>query len=170
MKSFLFSLAIVALVALEGQITYELTQAPPYKEIEELFIESFSTTLTYPEGFLKATIDEEFFTPSDWILITDDTILVGCLIIDSSHYPEFLYIKQGFIKPSHFRKGLIKNIVPFIANQYPQCDTLYSITRKTNEVSISLHKSLGFTPSTYMHEGYDPEIYTGFEYTRKPLS
>ncbi len=99
-----------------------------------------------------------------WLSAKANDIIVGFLIIDTAKYPEEIYLAQLAIDPPYQRQGIASSIIRSLFDQFSECNRFVVITRRANEEAKALYSALGFSPSSYMHEGYSPEIYTGFEY------
>ncbi len=100
-----------------------------------------------------------------WISAKVNNKTVGFLVIDVEKHPEEIYLSQLSIDPAHQGKGIATSLIRSLFDQFPECHKFVAITRIVNEEAKGLYHSLGFSPGSYMREGYSPELYTGFEYT-----
>ncbi len=116
---------------------------------------------------------EEFYVDSKssknnlWLSAKADGKVVGFLVINVAKYPEEIYLAQLAIDPAYQRRGIGSSMIRGLFDQFSECDKFVVITRCANEEAKGLYNALGFTPSSYMHEGYSRELYTGFEYIKK---
>jgi len=82
-------------------------------------------------------------------------------------YPEEIYLAQLAIATAYQRRGIASSMIRSLFDQFSECDKYVVITRCANEEAKGFYNALGFAPSSYMHEGYSRELYTGFEYINK---
>jgi ribosomal protein S18 acetylase RimI-like enzyme len=101
-----------------------------------------------------------------WLSAKKNDKIVGFLVIDLAKYPDEMYFAQLAIDPPYQRQGIASTMIRSLFDQFPQCGKFVVITRCANQEAKSFYKALDFTPSSYMHEGYSPELYSGFEYIR----
>jgi ribosomal protein S18 acetylase RimI-like enzyme len=99
-----------------------------------------------------------------WLSAKDNDMQVGFLIIDAEKDPEEIYLSELAIDPEYQGRGIASTMIRSIFSQFPECKRFLVITRKINKEAIGLYNALGFVPSTYMHEGFSREFFTGFEY------
>jgi ribosomal protein S18 acetylase RimI-like enzyme len=95
-----------------------------------------------------------------WLMAKDQGAVVGYLLIDLKKFPEEIYLAEMVVDPSHQRRGIASAMV---SSLFGKCKKLVVITRKANDAAKGLYRTLGFTESSYMHEGYSEELYCGFE-------
>ena len=101
-----------------------------------------------------------------WLTAKERGVPVGFLMIEMDHFPEEVYLAQMAVDPAYQRRGIATTMIFSLLDQLPETKKLVVITRKANEEAKALYRALGFTDSTYMHEGYSPQLYAGFEYSR----
>lgn len=74
------------------------------------------------------------------------------------------YIRQLSINPAFQGAGIGEQLVMSVKKYDSQTHMLKLITRRANMQARNFYvKKLGFTESVYMHEGYNPEKYVGYE-------
>jgi len=74
-----------------------------------------------------------------------------------------IYISQLAVEPHSWQQGIGKHLVFSVFDVYKDVKSLVVIPRKINEVARNFYSRLGFKESTYMHPGYDPQKYIGYE-------
>ncbi|MCB1083036.1 MAG: GNAT family N-acetyltransferase [Simkania sp.] len=162
----------------EGNISYEWNHLPDFEAARELFIKSFLVAygpvplekigVENKETFLEEAIDEElllFFQgePVHWLIAKEEGKVIGLLILDLTHYPEEVYGRQMAIHPDYLRHSIGTGMAKVAHANLPESRRIVAITRVFNTASMTFFESLGFKRCTYMHEGYDPSRYVGYE-------
>ncbi|MGL5626687.1 MAG: GNAT family N-acetyltransferase [Candidatus Rhabdochlamydia sp.] len=99
-----------------------------------------------------------------WLSAKADDKIIGFLVIDIAKYPEEVYLAQLAIDPAYQGQGIASSMICSLFDQFSECNKFVVITRDINEKAKKLYRSLGFSSSSYMHEGYSQELYIGFEY------
>jgi len=79
-------------------------------------------------------------------------------------YPEEIYLAQLALDPLYQRQGVASTMVRSLFDQFSECGKFVVITRCANQGAKEFYHSLDFAPSSYMHEDYNQELYTGLEY------
>lgn len=100
------------------------------------------------------------------ITVYEKNQAVGFLIIDTKNVPEEIYLAQLVVDPNAQRKGIGKELIDFLFHEFPEVHRFTLVTRIANESARKFYTSLGFKTSRYMHDGYSPELFIGFEYER----
>lgn len=77
-----------------------------------------------------------------------------------------IYISLLAIDPDYWKLGLGKELVFSIFNIKQETERLVVVTRRINEVARQFYAHLGFTVSEYMHPGYNPHKYIGYEWSK----
>ncbi len=116
------------------------------------------------DAFEEIYVDYKDSKGSLWLSAKLDDKIVGFLVIDVTKFPEEIYLSQLAIDPAYQRQGIGSSMIHSLFDQFSECGKFVVITRCANEEAKGLYSALGFSPSSYMHEGYSPELYTGFEY------
>lgn len=116
------------------------------------------------DAFEEIYIDYRNSKSSLWLSAKADDKIVGFLIIEIVKYPEEIYLAQLAIDPTYQGQGIASSMICSLFGQFSKCNRFVVITRCAIEEAKGLYESLGFVPSSYMHEGYSQELYTGFEY------
>ncbi len=163
-------------------ISYEWETEPDRESFNRIMVESFVHCYKdIPKNVLK--VDSEL---REWLskhfsdsfldelkknghicrLITAkaDRMPAGYALFDISQSPKLIYISELAVDPSFQRRGIGKGLVFSILKFFPEAEKIVLITRKANTQARFFYPSIGFQPSNYIHDGYDPELYTGFEY------
>lgn len=161
-----------------GNTTYEWDQLADFDAASELFMKSFlaayapipleSIGVESKEAFLREVIDDEmelfFQDPTvHWLTAKEDGKIIGLLIVDLSRYPEEVYGRQMAIHPDYLRHSVGTEMAKVARANLPNAKRIVAITRVFNTTSMAFFESLGFKRCTYMHEGYDPTRYVGYE-------
>lgn len=80
-----------------------------------------------------------------------------------------IYISQLAVDPAHWRSGIGRNLVFSSLLIFDDLESLVVIPRKINSIAIKFYETIQFKTSDYMHPGYNPARYTGFEWTKPCL-
>ena len=143
-----------AFVKCYGQVPLEVLRQPSREAMIQWLDDAFEEVY----GDYKSS------TSVLWLSAKASDNVVGFLVIDTSKYPEEVYLAQLVVDPSYQRRGIASSLMRSLFDQFSECDKFVVITRSANEEANGLYHSLGFVTSLYMHEGYSQELYTGFEY------
>lgn len=149
-----------AFVKCYGQVSLDVLRKPSREAMVQWLDEAFEETYA----------DYKSSKTSLWLSAKADNKIVGFLIIDTAKYPREIYLAQLAIEPSYQRQGIASSMIRSLFDQFSECVRFVVITRRANEEAKELYHSLGFSPSSYMHEGYSRELYTGFEYNNSYFS
>ena len=76
-----------------------------------------------------------------------------------------IYVRQMSVDPDYWRQGIAKALVFKAQEVLPQARKYVLMTRLVNTTAIGFYKALGFTQTSYLHDGLDPKLYVGYEYT-----
>lgn len=76
-----------------------------------------------------------------------------------------IYISQLAVDPDHWQDGIGSHLVFSSFTYFPGLKSLVVIPRKINATAREFYTKLGFVQSPYMHPGYNPERYIGYEWT-----
>ncbi|MBS0584693.1 MAG: GNAT family N-acetyltransferase [Verrucomicrobia bacterium] len=161
-------------------VTYVWEDEPDYVTSKKIFVEAFGTyysqipleVLRQPSReAMREWLEnafEEFYTGSDknslWLAAKIENKMIGFLVVDVEKFPEQIYLQQLAVDPSYQRRGVASSLIRGLFKEFRDCSHFVVVTRHANEKAKKLYLSLGFSPASYMHEGYSPELYTGFEY------
>lgn len=166
-------------------ITYAWENEPNYSESKKVFLDAFvkcygqipldvlrkpsreAMTQWLDDYFEEFYVDYESSKSSLWLSAKANDKIVGFLVIDIAKYPEEIYLAQLAIDPAYQKRGIASSMIRNLFDQFSECARFVLITRCANEEARGLYKTLGFTPSSYMHEGYSREFFTGFEYINR---
>ncbi len=119
------------------------------------------------DAFEELYVDYKSSKNSLWLSAKADDRVVGFLVIDIAKHPEEIYLAQLAVDPAYQGQGIATSMIHSLFGQFSECGKFVVITRRANEEAKGLYNSLGFSPSSYIHEGYSRELYTGFEYIKK---
>lgn len=163
-------------------ITYTWENEPNYLASKKVFLDAFvkcydqvpldvlrkssreEMVQWLDDAFQEMYVDYTASKSSLWLLAKAYDKIVGLLVIDLAKYPEEIYLAQLAIDPAYQRRGIGSSMVRSLFDQFSECGKFAVITRCANEEAKSLYSALGFSSSSYMHEGYSRDLYTGFEY------
>ena len=93
-----------------------------------------------------------------------DGTIIGFAGFKPTDEPGQVYISQLAVTPAHWRSGIGKELVFASLRLYENCSHLAVIPRRINQVARNFYLKLGFTESNYMHPGYNPQKYVGYEW------
>lgn len=119
------------------------------------------------DAFDEIYVDFKSSKSSLWLSAKAGGKVVGFLIIDIAMYPEEIYLAQLAIDPAYQGRGIASSMIRSLFDQFSECGRFVVITRCANEEAKRFYNALGFVPSSYMHEGYSRELFTGFEYVNQ---
>ncbi len=77
------------------------------------------------------------------------------------------YVRELAVSPQYQGIGLGKELGKTIFRIKPEITTVRGVTRRANLPALGSYKHLGLVESSVGHEGFDPSVYVGLEYTRK---
>lgn len=119
------------------------------------FIENFSKNLELPNcSFQLATAKKE-------------GVSIGFAIFEMEGYPNSVYLSELVVDPHFQRQGVGRNLVFSILKKFSETEKIVLITRKANFQACAFYPAIGFVDSDYMHPGYDPRVYKGFEFKNR---
>lgn len=158
----------------------ELCQKDDLKICEEIFIRSFSKAyekltpeqlgVKNVQTFLKeafADVYDDFQTGHQKLVIAKiDGKIVGFAGFKPAEEPNQIYITQLSVDTDYWHQGIGKQLVFSALDLYENTEKLVVIARKLNTVAQQFYEKLGFVKSPYMHPGYSPAKYTGYEWTK----
>ncbi len=164
------------------EITYEWEREPDREAFKRIMFDSFANCYKdIPKEVLRVSNVEEWLSNhfSDefleglkkdecvYRLVTAklDGKPAGYALFDLSHCPEFIYISEMAVDPAYQRKGIGRGLVFSVLKWFPKIEKIVLITRKVNTQARQFYSSLGFQSTDYMENGYDPELYIGYDYT-----
>lgn len=158
---------------------FEWDRKEDFQEAAQIFADSFLRTyreflpqqlgVDDIETFLMETIEDELLLKEEhpdtihWLIAKDEGEVVGLLIIELDKYPE-VYGRQMAIAPNYLWSGVGTQLANVALENLPEASRFVAITRVVNQVSARFFESLGLTRVEFMHEGYDPNKYVGYEY------
>lgn len=166
-------------------ITYSWENEPNSSESKKVFLNAFVKCYgQIPLDVLKKSSREEMVQWLDdafedtyvvyknsksrlWLSAKANDKVVGFLVIDIAKYPEEIYLAQLAIDPAYQGQGIATLMIRSLFDQFSECVRFVVISRCANEEAKGLYNALCFAPSSYMHEGYSREFYTGFEYVNQ---
>lgn len=161
--------------------TIEWDHSIDYSKEKKVFLHAFSSlyydlgaeALDLPDirAALEEAIDHEIelaqTTPNiHWVRANEGEQTVGMIIFQTDHYPDEVYIRQMSVEPEFQRQGIGRQLIFSLFDQFPDTKKVVVITRKVNQPSTDFYHSIGFTNSSYIHEGYNPKHYFGMEWNR----
>ncbi len=116
------------------------------------FMQELSKTLEQPECSIQIVTAKK------------EEISVGFAIFEMKTYPASVYLAELVVDSNFQRQGIGKNLVFSVLKRFPEVGKIVLVTRKANFQASAFYPAIGFISSAYMHPGYDPEIYEGFEF------
>lgn len=166
----------------EGQIvSLQMCSEEDLKECEAIFIKAFSKAYENftPQQlgveniplFLKeafADVYDDFKSGQQKLVVAKlDGKIVGVSGFKPTEHPHQIYISQLAVEPNLWRHSIGRNLVFSALELYPDTQSLVVIPRRINTVAQNFYKKLGFHESAYMHPGYNPAKYVGYEWTKE---
>ncbi len=155
----------------------EIASSNLYEE-REVFIRSFGTayfsftendlgiankTLFLNEAF--ENLEKDYATHSITLIAAKkNNKIIGIAGFKNAEEPGTVYVAQLAVDPHEWQRGIGRHLIFSILDLDPQITHLVAITRKINCISRTFFDRIGFTPSPYMHAGYDPNKYIGYEW------
>ncbi len=73
------------------------------------------------------------------------------------------YVAELAVAPEYWRHGLGKIFMDSFSAKMPHTQKVLLITQIENKGARKFYEALGYSPSSYMHEGYSPEKYCAYE-------
>lgn len=95
-----------------------------------------------------------------------DGKVIGFVGFKDTDQQNEVYIAQLAVDPSYWQLGLGKELIFSIFDIKKETVRLFVIPRRINEVARQFYSHLGFTVSEYMHPGYNPQKYIGYEWNK----
>ncbi len=154
----------------------EWNQPGNRQEAQQLFIDTFhalykdSPQVQIPD--LREWLREGFQDDMDtmlndskryrWVVAKREGRTLGFAAFDTQD-PQGIYVMQMAVHPSLQGRGVGRQLLFSILNQFPDADQMVLITRRMNERSIAFYERFGFKRSRYMRPGYDVGKYIGLE-------
>lgn len=168
-------------VSSKETITIEECQEKDLQNCEFIFIEAFSKAYEHFTAEQLGVADKLLFLLEAFADVYDDfrqqkqKIIVakkegevlGFIGFEYNDISHQVYISQLAVHPDYWKQGIGRELVFYSLQLYEQMEGLSVICRKINTTAIQFYEKLGFTKSTYMHSGYSPEKYCGFDW-KKP--
>lgn len=92
--------------------------------------------------------------------------IMGFVGFKKTEKPHQIYISQLAVLPQYWQRGLGTQLVFSALRLYDDVESLVVIPRKINHIAKQFYTKLGFVESSYMHPGYNPERYVGYEWVK----
>ena len=166
---------------------FELTWSQPgafaaldQESLKSLFIPAFRSTYrlhgafdSWTDGEVDHYLADYFDTaiaprlkdPSPslrFVSVTAEGKLVGFALFEKTGQEE-IYVGELAIDPEHWRQGLGRFLMEAILEKEPETKKIWLITENVNRGAQRFYESLGFQPSSQIHEGYSSDLYRGYE-------
>lgn len=95
--------------------------------------------------------------------------LVGFIIFSHEHSSEVVYINQCAICPAEWKSGIATQLVKAILLVLPDTKKIQFVARRKNKIAQAFYahcaeKYPTLQQTDYMHDGYDPTVYQGYEF------
>lgn len=180
---FIFALQLIhssEFISKKGELVQlDLCQTQDLMRCEEIFIKAFDKAYEEftPEQlgvkdklvFLKeafADVYDDFASGSQKIIVAKcEGKIIGLAGFKETENSGEIYISQLAVDPAHWQQGIGKYLVFSSKEHFSGLKSLVVIQRKINVIARNFYKELGFKESTYMHSGYNPERYIGYEWS-----
>ena len=133
-----------------------------YKEyITEEFLKNLNDILNAELESFKAHEEEMFLC-----IAQRDRAIVGFVLFEKINKTT-VSLELVAVEPTCWRQGIGKQLVFSILDKDDNIKTIKVVSYKINKNSPKFYKKLGFVETEYMHTGYSPEEFQGYEYTKK---
>ncbi len=90
--------------------------------------------------------------------------VIGFIQCKETNIPHQMYICQLAVAPEYWKHGIASELIHQLHHRFPNINHLVAISRKINEPIQRFYTKMGFVKCGYMHPGYDPERYVGYEW------
>lgn len=161
-------------------ISLELCQIDDLDVCRSIFVESFSLAYADFTPEELGVVDKRLFLEEAFDDLYNDVMLglqslivakkegkvIGFAGFKETEIEHQIYITQLAVDPDHWHKGIGKHLVFSVFDIYENVQKLVVIPRRINQVARYFYFGLGFVESSYMHPGYNPQKYIGYEWTR----
>ncbi len=142
---------------------HAVSQAYSHLTPQDLGVEDMTALLKQ----VATEIDENFQGGFEQFMVAKkEGEVVGLIGFKATETPHQIYIARLVVDQLFTREGIGKALVFSAFDIYENVEELVVITRKINESARQFYKRLGFKASSYMHGGYSPEKYTGYEWKK----
>ncbi len=136
-----------------------------YKDFTSQLLGVQDKRLFLEEDFLHASHD--FQMGKQKIIVAKiENKIIGLAGFKEAEKPGQIYITLLTVAPAHWKEGIGKQLVFSAFDIFENVKELVVITRKVNEGARNFYLKLGFNASPYMHPGYSPEKYIGYEWSK----
>jgi len=92
--------------------------------------------------------------------------VIGFVCFKPTEVKGQVYIAQLAVSPFYWQNGVGKELVFFVLKAIPETNHLVVIPRQLNEIARKFYEHLKFKVCDYMHPGYDPNKYIGYEWKK----
>ncbi len=162
------------------RVSLHLCQQEDLSACQEIFVEAFMKAYEEFSCEQLGIEDKRVFLTNAFADVYDDlrhgqqTLvvakregkIVGFAGFKPTEVPRQLYITQLAVDPACWNQGIGRQLVFSALDLYHDVSSLALIVRKINSVAQGFYLKLGFHVSEYMHAGYNPERYIGYEWVR----
>ncbi len=162
------------------QIHFSWIEQSDLQQEERVFIDAFMEAykdfsldqlgIADKFAFLKGAFEdvrEDYLNGTGLLLsATLNGKVIGFVGFKETEKEHEIYISQLAIDPAYWQNGIGKELVFSIFQIKKETTHLVVIPRRINEVARQFYMHLGFTISDYMHPGYDPNKYIGYEWSK----
>jgi len=93
-----------------------------------------------------------------------DKVIVGFVLFEKIDKTT-VSLELIAVDPTCWRQGVGKRLVFSILDKDSNVKNIKLVSYKINKNSPKFYKGLGFKETDYMHSGYNPEEFQGYEYT-----
>ncbi len=179
----LFTQAIYSLdfVNKTGHLVYlEPCQIEDLPSCESIFMTAFSEAYKDFTPEQLGVKDKVLFLKEAFADVYDDVCLglqklmvakiadqvVGFVGFKETEQAHQVYISQLAVDPAYWKQGIGKWLVFSVFELFDEVESLVVIPRKINRVAHNFYFKLGFMESSYMHPGYNPARYIGYEWRK----
>ncbi|MBS0605094.1 MAG: GNAT family N-acetyltransferase [Verrucomicrobia bacterium] len=151
------------------------------KQEEELFVQSFYAAYTDYSLEMLGVKDKISFLHGAFEDVREDVQkgegflisakkgeeVIGVLEFKNTEKPGQIYIAQLAVSPQYWQKGIGKELVFSVCKLVDGVEQMLAIGRRINNRGKGFFTHIGFTECKYIHPGYDPVKYIGYEFAVK---
>lgn len=163
-----------------GTIQLELVQEEDLKACQTVFVEAFSEVYRDFTPELLVVQDKLLFLQEAFadvyedvrqnlqqlVVAKKDNQVIGFVGFKKTEKLHQIYISQLAVDPQYWQNGIGRELVFCALRLFADADQLVVIPRKINVIARDFYYKIGFIDSSYMHPGYNPERYIGYEWNR----
>jgi len=123
--------------------------------------------LAFLESAFDSLYNDVITGQQDLLVVKDQDCVIGLVGFKATEVERQYYISQLAVHPDYWGRSIGFHLVTSVFQLYQSVESLLVMPRKINLRARHFYLSLGFHESSYIHAGYDPNKYTGFEWNKE---